>query len=283
MVKNIFLEVEYVGTNYFGFQVQDKKNTKEITVQSVLEDALKRLFNKKIRIIYSSRTDRGVHARGQAVNFKVVTNIPLVNIKNALNTFLPKDVRVKKVKEVSLDFHSRFSAKSKIYRYVILNRKEYSVFWADFAWHVDRILDIPLMRKVSKEIIGKKDFSLFAKFAHEYSNCQRTIKKITITRKSNFVCIDIEADGFLRNMARNIVSFLVGCGYGKINVNNVANILSRKIKYHNDPAPGAGLYLIKVKYPNNKMRQTASLASSSRDVASFGSIGLLGNIRRGFK
>jgi tRNA pseudouridine38-40 synthase len=178
MQKNIFLEVEYLGTNYYGFQLQDKPGKREITVQEVLERAIRKLFRKKIRIAYASRTDRGVHAKGQIVNFKVDTAIPLKNIKNALNTFLPEDVRVKKVKAVPGGFHARFWAKSKIYRYVILNKAEPTVFWSNFSWHIPQTLNISKMRHISKKLIEVKDFSLFAKGANSYETCIRDLKNI---------------------------------------------------------------------------------------------------------
>ena len=233
--KNIFLEVEYLGTNYFGFQVQKGKAAFEPTVQGVLEEALEKLFKKKIRIAYAGRTDRGVHANAQAVNFKVSSGIPLKNIKTALNTFLPQDVRINRVKTVPLDFHARFSAKSKIYRYLIYNHKQPSVFLKDFSWHLPEKLDLKAMEKEAKKLFGRRDFSGFAKEAKAYKHCIRDLKTITIKKKGKFVQIDIEADGFLRSMARNIVSFLVG-------------VSDKKNPYRRKPAQACGLYLYRVKY-----------------------------------
>ena len=125
-MNNIFFEVEYVGTHYFGFQVQNKKDSSEVTVQQKLEEALHRLLNQPIRIIYASRTDRGVHAKAQGVNFHSDTTIHPTNIVRALNAFLPEDIRVKKARYVASDFHARFSARSKIYRYIIFQRPRQS-------------------------------------------------------------------------------------------------------------------------------------------------------------
>lgn len=248
MHKNILLKVEYLGTNYFGFQLQDKIGKKEISVQQVIERALRQLFRKKIRIAYSSRTDRGVHAYDQAVNFAVDTEIPPKNIKAGLNTFLPADVRVKAVKVVPADFHARFSTKSKIYRYIIHNRREPTVFWENFSWHIAKPLNLKAMKAVSQKLIGRKDFSLFAKEAKNYKDCIREIKSMTIKKRGSFVHIDIEASGFLRNMARNIVSFLVKTGEGRLSLESALGILQKKISYHNEPAPAGGLYLMKVRY-----------------------------------
>lgn len=248
MQKNIFLEVEYLGVNYYGFQLQDKAGKREITVQEVLEKAIHKLFKQKIRIAYASRTDRGVHAKGQVINFKVESNIPLKNIKSALNTFLPDDVRVKKVKIVKDDFHSRFKAKSKIYRYSILNKKEPTVFLSAFSWYVAKPLNVPKMIRISKKIKGVKDFSLFAKEPNTYETCVRDLKNISIKKANGFIYIDLEASGFLRNMARNIVSFIVKTGSADIGLKEAVEILDKKKKYVNSPAPAQGLCLIKVKY-----------------------------------
>ncbi|MDD4955593.1 MAG: tRNA pseudouridine(38-40) synthase TruA [Candidatus Omnitrophica bacterium] len=248
MHKNICLKVEYLGTNYYGFQLQDKTGKREITVQEVLEKAIKKLFKQKIRIAYASRTDRGVHAKGQVVNFKVSTVIPLRNIKKALNTFLPPDIRVKKVKIVKDDFHARFKAKSKIYRYIILNKPEPTVFQSNFSWHIAKPLDIPKMLRISKKIKGIKDFSIFAKEASAYETCIRHLMDISIKKTGSFVNIDLEASGFLRNMARNITAFLVKVGRKDISVKEALLILNKKKPYSNKPAPAHGLCLVRVKY-----------------------------------
>jgi tRNA pseudouridine38-40 synthase len=248
MQKNICLKIEYIGSNYFGFQLQDKKGKKEITIQEALEKAIGKLFRKKIRITAASRTDRGVHAKAQVVNFKVDTDIPLKNIKGALNAFLPKDIRVKSIKIAPFAFHARFWTKSKIYRYLILNKNEPSVFLKDFSWHIAKPLDVKKMNKTAQKLRGKKDFSLFAKEAKTYKDSTREIKELTVKKRGGFISVDIEANGFLRNMVRNIVTFLVKVGAGKVSLEKALGITKREIPYINKPAPACGLYLIKVKY-----------------------------------
>ncbi len=247
-MDNFCLEIEYQGTNYYGFQIQEKKDKSEITIQAVIEQVLYRLFRRKIRIIYSGRTDRGVHAKGQVLNFKVDTKIKLDKIKSALNSFLPCDIRIRKIKKVPLDFHSRFWAKSKKYQYLILNKKEPSVFWHNLSWHISDDLNLKLMEKAVTKITGKKDFSLFAKEAKKYKDCIREVKAIKIRKKGSVIYIDIKASGFLRFMARNIVSFLVKTGKKEIPLKDINFILNKKIKYTNKPAPAQGLYLYKVNY-----------------------------------
>jgi len=243
--KNILLKLEYAGGNYFGFQIQRKG---QATIQGVLEKALAKLFREKIRVAASGRTDRGVHARAQVVNFKVTTKIPLPNIKAALNTFLPQDIRIRKVKLVPDSFHARFSVKSKVYRYTILNKKEFSVFWHNLTWQIKDNLDIKLMRKASGKIKGRRDFSVFAKEVKKYKDCVRDIKDISIKKRGGFIQIDIEANGFLRWMVRNIVSFLVRIASKNLPLREIPLILAKKTSYTNKPAPASGLCLHKVIY-----------------------------------
>ncbi|MFA5271240.1 MAG: tRNA pseudouridine(38-40) synthase TruA [Candidatus Omnitrophota bacterium] len=247
-MENIYLEVEYLGTNYFGFQLQDKKGKRQITVQEVLQKAIRKLFKRKIKIVYASRTDRGVHAKAQTVNFKVDNNIPVKNIRKALNAFLPADVRIKKVKIVSDGFHSRFGAKSKIYRYSILNKPEPTVFLSAISWHIAKPLNIPKMVRIAKKIKGVKDFSLFSKEPSTYETCVRDLKAISIKKSKGFIFIDLEASGFLWNMARNIVAFIIKVGTGGIGFQEAIEILDKNKKYTNKPAPAQGLCLRKVKY-----------------------------------
>ncbi|MBU1121348.1 MAG: tRNA pseudouridine(38-40) synthase TruA [Candidatus Omnitrophota bacterium] len=248
MDKNIFLEIEYDGTNYFGFQIQNKKQKKEETIQGALEKTLEKLFNEKIRVVYTGRTDRGVHAYAQGVNFKVDTCVPLKTIQKVLNDFLPTDIQIKKVKNVSADFHSRFSAISKTYRYIISSKKELPVFNRNFCWHIAEPLDLDKMKTVSKKLGGNNDFSIFATEVKRYKTCVRQVKGIIIRKTAGNIYIDIEADGFLRSMVRNIVLFLVQIGLQKISLKQANDILERKIPYSKKPAPAAGLYLLKVNY-----------------------------------
>lgn len=250
-LKNILLELEYVGTNYFGFQIQNnnKKGETVATIQKELEDALEKLFRRKIKIIYASRTDRGVHAKMQVVNFYVNTTIPLLNIKKALNSFLPPDIKIKKIKSVGHGFHSRYSVRTKIYRYVILNKKEADVFSYNLSWHISEKLDLVRMVKSTKFLVGEKDFSLFVKGASCYKNRVRKITNISIKKRGCFVFIDIEGVGFMRYMVRNMVKFIVDVGLKKVLIKDIKDIVNGKMKYNlRIPAPASGLYLYRIKY-----------------------------------
>jgi len=245
------MEIEYDGTHFYGLQVQNRKNkTKrdEPTVQQVMEKALLRLFKQKLRLYYSGRTDRGVHGLAQPVNFKVDTKIPLRNIKNALNSFLPDTVKIKKIKTVSSEFHARFSAVSKTYRYCILNSREQSVFERLYCWHIPQFLDLDQMKRCSDLLTGKHDFSLFAREAARYHHCIRTVNFINIKKRGKYFYIEVNGDGFLRCMVRNMVSFLVRCGRGEFSYELASSVISGTAAYINRPAPARGLFLVKVFY-----------------------------------
>ena len=255
MFKNVFLEIEYDGTSYFGWQVQNKKSPVtgyksqvKKTIQGELQKALRILFNKKIKVVYAGRTDTGVHAKGQCVNFKIETKIPLKNIKAAVNSFLPLDISIKKIKKVPLDFHARFNVKSKVYRYIIYNKKRPCVFNRNHAWYLPDKIDLAKVKKAIPKIAGQRDFSCFVKEARRYESCIRQIKAISVRKRGGFLYIDIEADGFLRNMVRNIVSLLVRIGRDKVSLKNVNKIIKKELPYANKPAPSCGLYLYKVNY-----------------------------------
>ncbi len=253
MKKNIFLEIEYDGTDFYGSQIQNRRQVNgqtvsEPTIQSKLEQALEKLFNCPVRVVLAGRTDRGVHARGQGVSFSLDTKIPLPNIKQALNTFLPDSIRVRKIKKVPADFHARFSARYKTYCYRIFNNPEPSVFERHRSWFVPQELSMGKMEKCSRLLIGEKDFRLFAREASAYHDCRRTIYEIKFGKKGGCIVIKFRGNGFLRCMVRNIVSFLVRAGCGEISLPQARCIVRGKSRYINHPAPAGGLYLHKVTY-----------------------------------
>jgi len=248
-MRNIFLKVAYLGTDYYGSQLQDKPGVSEPTVQAALETALQKLFKRKVRPTFSSRTDRGVHALAQGVSFKIESPVPLANIKRALNVYLPPDIRVLAVKQVPLDFHARFSAKDKTYRYIIVNSQYPDVLMHERAWYVQyRRLDVNLMKKAAAKLVGKKDFKVLAKEAKKYHDTRRNMLSIKVKKRGRFIYIDLKARGFLHNMARNIVALLVECGSKRIKPTQIPAILAGKAQYHPRPAPPGGLYLQQINY-----------------------------------
>ncbi len=244
-MRNLKLEIEYDGTNYCGWQTQRKTNS----IQEIIEKALRKILQEKIRLIASGRTDAGVHARAQIANFKTKSPISLTKLQRALNGLLPQDIAISAIVEEKPDFHSRFSAKSKAYRYTILNRSYPSAFLRNTVYLYPYTLDIKLMQKEASALLGMHNFSSFRASSKMERDSARTIKSIKITKDKYRIYIDVEADGFLYNMVRNIVGTLLEIGRGKLAKGSLGKILSAKDRRLAGPtAPAKGLCLIKVKY-----------------------------------
>jgi tRNA pseudouridine38-40 synthase len=249
-LKNILLKVEYDGTAYKGWQTQRLGSKSHVsTVQGAIEAALSQILQKKVCLIGSGRTDSGVHAQEQTANFKTQFDIPLSKLKKSLNSMLPDDIRIKSLKRAADDFHARFSAKSKLYRYTILNRSYGSAFLRNYVLHFVLPLDVTLMKKEAGQLLGKHDFKSFQASDKKPRSSVRTIKKISVMQKKDFIYIDIEADGFLYNMVRNIVGTLIEIGRGKLPPGTMKKLLRKKDRTHAGPtAPALGLCLMKVNY-----------------------------------
>ncbi len=259
-MRNIKLIIEYDGTNYNGWQIQDKnqkrKGGKVKTIQGVLEGALFNLLGERVRLISSSRTDSGVHAEGHVANFKTSTQMKPAQIRSALNTSLPADISVKKAEEAGFDFNSQYDSVSKTYRYLICNNDYISPFIKRYAYHFRQPLNIRLMREEAKALVGRHDFKAFKtaggdkrtrKF--EDRGSVRRIKRLDINNKNGIIEIIIEADGFLYNMARNIVGTLIEIGRGKFPGGSIKRILEKKERRLAGPTvPAKGLCLLEVKY-----------------------------------
>jgi len=250
MTRNIKLTIEYDGTHFQGWQTQ--KNGR--TVQDAIQAALKKIFGKAIKVIGAGRTDSGVHALGQVANFNVKTNLSLKAMRNALNANLPEDVTVLNVEEVRPDFHAQYDAKSKVYRYTVLHRDTRCAQLRHFVLLYPRKLNVPLMRQELKFFVGKKDFKAFQGTDKGSENGRlksslRTIKRIDIKKKGDFLYIDVEADGFLYKMVRNIVGTLLEVGSGKLPRGSIQKILrSKNRKYAGATVRARGLTLVKVDY-----------------------------------
>lgn len=248
MPRNIKLILEYDGTNYHGWQSQQGSGSP--TIQDSLEMALKTLTKEDIRTTSSGRTDAGVHALGHVANFPTESTIPAEAWAPALNRLLPKDIRVIASEEAKPDFHARFSARGKQYRYVVLARKAPSALLRNHAWHVDRKLSLVNMRRAAKHLIGKHDFSAFRSSACSAKVPVRKLKTLTIRKKGDQIEFILEADAFLMHMARNIVGTLVEVGLGRFSPDEVKMMLrSRDRTTTGKTAPACGLSLVSVFYP----------------------------------
>ena len=248
-MRNIKLTIEYDGTDFYGWQVQIKSQR---TVQAEIEKALKKIFKKHVTLFGSGRTDSGVHALGQAANFHAATKLPIATIQTALNANLPKDIAVVDIEEVGPRFHARFSVKSKTSRYTILNRPARCALQRRFCLFYPYPLNLRSMRAEARALVGRHDFKSFQAAnpsRDEKATTVRTVRGVEIKRKDDFIHIDIEVDGFLYKMVRNIVGTLLEVGRGKIKPEAVREILeSGDRRKAGKTMPAHGLALLWVRY-----------------------------------
>lgn len=244
-MKNVKLTIEYDGTNYHGWQYQDNVNS----IQEEVEAALKTVTGEYINVIGSGRTDARVHAKGQVANFYTHSLLPTERFKYALNMQLPRDITIVNSEEVGLDFHSRFSAKIKKYKYIIYNSEMPSAINRNYSYHIINMLNIDEMKKASDYLIGTHDFKSFMSRGTIVKDTIRTIYSIDIIKNDAFIEITIEGSSFLRNMIRIIVGTLILIGNGKLQKEAVPSIIKGKKRCLSGPtAPPQGLYLEKVYY-----------------------------------
>lgn len=256
MMRNLKLTVAYDGTAFWGFQVQPGELP---TIQGNLETGISDLTGEVVRIVGSGRTDAGVHAAGQVVSFMTNSTIPVENWPRALNTRLPIDIRVIAAEEVPPDFHARFSAVAKTYRYLFSISKEPNPVALRYTWWVGRPLNLQAMQEAATVLVGKHDFKSFQTAG---SSAQTSVRKVTESRListlsgdslvpglTGLIAYEITADGFLYNMVRNIVGVLQRIGCGKLKPTDLAEIMAaRDRRRAGQLAPAQGLWLQQVWY-----------------------------------
>lgn len=242
---NLKLIIEYDGTNYLGWQRQPQG----ITIQEVIEDTLNKITNETITVIGSGRTDSGVHALAQVANFKTEGRMTLLQFQKALNSVLPKDIVVKEVSEVDINFHAQLYVKSKTYLYKILNRPYPSALERNKVWFLPESLDVPKMAEAARMLGGEHDFRGFA-LSNTTKTTVREVVNVSLEKKPDgLVEFEIESTGFLRGMVRLIVGTLVQVGKGKIAPEDFREILESGEKTNLVfSAPPWGLYLKEVRY-----------------------------------
>ena len=239
--------IEYAGTNYNGWQVQRKGKT----IQGRIQNTISKILKEKISIIGSGRTDSGVHALEQSAHFD--TNIKIKDsykfLKSA-NHFLSRyDISILDLKKRKLNFHARYSAKARIYKYVILNRKSGSVLKNKRCWHIIKKLNLKMMKKGAKKLIGTKDFSTFRSSSCSAKTPVRTIKSIKFLTKKDIIEIEIKAQSFLQNQVRSMVGCLKYVGEDRWSIQKFDKTIKSKKRINcAPPAPAEGLYLTKVIY-----------------------------------
>jgi tRNA pseudouridine38-40 synthase len=244
-MRNIALVVSYDGTSYHGWQCQPDLTT----IQEVLTERIEKILDHKIKLFAGARTDSGVHAYGQVVNFRSDKGIDLRSLIRGVNSLLPLDVRVRDAREVDDAFHARYSAKSKVYIYSILNATYNSPFYGRYVWHIPYPIDVFAMNETIRLIRGSHDFSSFRKKDEVYKSSVREVLKTGVRRKGEFIYILVEATGFLRYMIRNIVGTLMLVGSGRLSKEDFQMILESKDRQKAGPtAPPQGLFLRVIKY-----------------------------------
>lgn len=259
-MRNIKLTIQYDGSNYHGWQFQPNG----LSIQQVIEEAIARITQVKHRLNASGRTDAGVHALMQVANFKTGSMLDTAKLQKGLNSALPKDIVILDAEEVPLDFHAKKSSKKKIYRYYIYNSRVPDAFSFRYAKYIPYYIDVPLIKEASKYFLGTNDFSAFRSSSCEAKTTTRTIFRLDVSQNisndvedkgmnSDFkpcqIVIEVEGNGFLKNMVRNIVGTLIEIGRKKLPPESIKDILaSRDRKQAGPTASPNGLFLVKVFY-----------------------------------
>lgn len=244
-MRNIKLVIEYDGTAFHGWQSQINARA----VQDEVSNAVKIVTGEECELIGASRTDTGVHALGQVANFLTASNIPPDKYVYALRSVLPDDVVIKRSEEVPADFHSRYSAKGKRYRYLIYNSVSASALLRNRAWHIPQRLDFNAMCKAVPYFTGTHDFSAFRASGSSTKTSTRTIHEAELDKDGDIMCFTISGSGFLYNMVRIIAGTLFEVGCGKIDPDSIPEIIEgRDRKKAGITAPAHGLYLEEIFY-----------------------------------
>jgi tRNA pseudouridine38-40 synthase len=240
---NYKITIQYDGTRYAGWQIQDNA----FTVQEVISNSIKQILQEEINVIGAGRTDAGVHALGQVANFTLSKELDLFNFKYSLNSVLPDDISITNVESVDEKFHARFSAKKRSYIYLISNQK--SPFFDRYSYTLFSGFDQDRMNELSKVLIGTQDFTSFSKTNTEVQNKICEVYEARWRRQKNFFIFYIEANRFLYGMVRAIVGSLLKAYSSEDGMNYLQNIFNQKDRSAAaDSVPAKGLFLYKVKY-----------------------------------
>ncbi len=239
--------IEYVGSSFIGWQVQ----TKGKTIQGLIQKKISYLLNEKITLIGSGRTDTGVHAIEQSAHFDVTEKIQNFNkFLKSINYFLNKyEIAILKIKKKNMKFHARFSAKERVYKYVIFNQLSKPILQNKRGWFVIKNLELEIMKKAAKKLIGTHDFSTFRASGCNAKSPIRSIKSVKIKKTKNKIELEFRSQSFLKQQVRSMVGCLKYIGEKKWTLKKFASVI--KSKNRNlcaPPAPAEGLFLKKVLY-----------------------------------
>ena len=244
-IRKIKITVAYDGSEYHGWQIQPGQRT----IQGALTEAIKNLIGCEAQVFGASRTDAGVSALGQVGLVQIDSPIPTENLAGAITDRLPADIAVTEAVEVPQGFDVIGAVKSKLYRYTIFTGRSRPVLQIRHCWHLPAKLNVDAMNQAAVMLVGKKDFKSFASAADKRENSVRTIFRCETKVNDRWVYIDVEGDGFLYNMVRNIVGTLVEVGIGRMKPEKINEILEAKDRTAAGPiAPAAGLCLMWIKY-----------------------------------
>ena len=239
--------IEYVGTSFRGWQIQKKGKT----IQGLIQEKISKLLKQKITLYGSGRTDTGVHAIEQSAHFDSKNRLRQTNrFLKSINHFLNKEgVTILKITKRNNNFHARFSAKMRIYKYVIINRLSGPVLDKDKGWHVMKKLDLATMKKGAKKLIGTKDFSTFRASSCRAKSPIKTMKLVKIKSSKNKIEIEFRSQSFLQQQVRSMVGCLKYLGENKWSLKRFENVMkSKKRILCAPPAPPEGLFLSKIIY-----------------------------------
>ena len=239
--------IEYVGTGFIGWQSQPKGKS----VQKTIENSLKKILKEKISVVGQGRLDAGVHAISQSAHFDTKNKILNINkFLNRLNFLLNKSlISILSIKNRNARFHSRYSAKARIYQYIIFNRESIPTINKNRGWHIKKKINLENIKKGAKFLVGKRDFSTFRASSCSAKSSIRTLVKVSIFKKTNKISIEFKSRSFLQTQVRSMVGCLKYLGEGKWDLKKFKNVtLSKKRILCAPPAPPCGLFLKKVIY-----------------------------------
>lgn len=246
-MRRIRTIIAYDGTDYVGWQTQNNG----IAVQEVIEKAIYEVTGQRTSLQGSGRTDSGVHARAQVAHFDTDVRMAADKFAIALNTHLPADIRVLYSEETTPEFHARFSAKEKQYRYFVQTGAHADVFTRKYALHAYMPLDLDVINEAAALVVGTHDFSAFMSTGREVETAIRTVSLSQWEKQGKFLVYSVQGNGFLYNMVRILVGTMLGMGSGRIPVDSMAKALSSLCRRDAGPtAPAHGLVLWRVKYPD---------------------------------
>ncbi len=246
MPKNYKLTITYDGSAYHGWQIQPHGPT----IQATIEKAVSTITQQKCRLSASGRTDAGVHAYGQVAHVLIDTQIPASRLQKGINSLLPPDISILGCEIVPTEFHARFDAQKKQYRYQIINSPHPVPIGRQYVWQIFQPLDLAAMQKATGHFIGKQDFKTFESAGSPRNHTTRRIFTAKWNQpREQHLTFEIEANGFLKQMVRNIVGTIVDVGKGRFQPEDIPRMLAAQNRsVAGQTAPAAGLFLVAVTY-----------------------------------